>query len=69
MFSKKPETDMSNFDQQKPITKTTSKAIGGQPMPQAPVGGTSRSSGGAANLRSKTAGLQRTGPDGAIHHR
>ena len=24
---------MSNFDQQKPITKTTSKAIGGQPMP------------------------------------
>ncbi len=23
---------MSNFDQQKPITKTTSKAIGGQPM-------------------------------------
>ena len=41
MFSKKPETDMSNFDQQKPITKTTSKAIGGQPMPQqglAPMG-------------------------------
>jgi cytoskeletal protein CcmA (bactofilin family) len=33
MFSKKPETDMSNFDQQKPITKTTSKAIGGQPGP------------------------------------
>ena len=36
MFSKKPETDMSNFsnfDQQKPITKTTSKAIGGQPSP------------------------------------
>jgi cytoskeletal protein CcmA (bactofilin family) len=32
MFSKKPETDMSNFDQ-KPITKTTSKAIGGQPSP------------------------------------
>ncbi len=31
MFSKKPETQMSNFDQQKPITKTTSKAIGGQP--------------------------------------
>ncbi len=31
MFSKKPETDMSNFDQQKPIIKTTSKAIGGQP--------------------------------------
>jgi cytoskeletal protein CcmA (bactofilin family) len=30
MFSKKPETDMSNFDQQRPITKTTSKAIGGQ---------------------------------------
>jgi len=42
MFSKKPETDMSNFDSQKPITKTTSKAIGGQPMPQggmAPMGG------------------------------
>ncbi len=43
MFSKKPETDMSNFDQQKPITKTTSKAIGGQPMPSqggmAPMGG------------------------------
>jgi cytoskeletal protein CcmA (bactofilin family) len=43
MFSKKPETDMSNFDQQKPITKTTSKAIGGgQPMPQqgmGPIGG------------------------------
>ncbi len=33
MFSKRPETDMSNFDQQKPITKTTSKAIGGQPGP------------------------------------
>lgn len=31
MFSRKPETDMSNYDQQKPITKTTSKAIGGQP--------------------------------------
>jgi cytoskeletal protein CcmA (bactofilin family) len=30
MFSKKPETDMSNFDQ-KPIMKTTSKAAGGQP--------------------------------------
>ena len=42
MFSKKPETDMSNFDQQKPITKTTSKAIGGQPAPAvglAPMGG------------------------------
>jgi len=43
MFTKKPETDMSNFDQQKPITKTTSKAIGGQPMPlqggMAPIGG------------------------------
>jgi cytoskeletal protein CcmA (bactofilin family) len=42
MFSKKPETDMSNFDQQKPIMKTTSKAIGGQPSPQggmAPMGG------------------------------
>ncbi len=41
MFSKKPETDMSNFDQQKPITKTTSKAIGGQPLPSqgiAPMG-------------------------------
>ena len=31
LFSKKSETDMSNFDQQRPITKTTSKAIGGQP--------------------------------------
>jgi cytoskeletal protein CcmA (bactofilin family) len=41
MFSKKPETDMSNFDQQKPITKTTSKAIGGQPMSPAPMGGAS----------------------------
>ncbi len=42
MFSKRPETDMSNFDQQKPITKTTSKAIGGQPAPAqglAPMGG------------------------------
>ena len=38
MFSKKPETDMSNFDQQKPITKTTSKAIGGQPMSSQPMG-------------------------------
>ena len=36
MFSRKPETDMSNFDQQRPITKTTSKAIGGQTGP-APV--------------------------------
>jgi cytoskeletal protein CcmA (bactofilin family) len=34
MFSKKPETEMSNFDQQKPITKTTSKAVGGQPPSQ-----------------------------------
>ena len=36
MFSKKPETDMSNFsnfDHQKSIKKTTSKAIGGQPSP------------------------------------
>jgi cytoskeletal protein CcmA (bactofilin family) len=43
MFSKKPETDMSNFDQQKPTIKTTSKAIGGQPAPSqggmAPMGG------------------------------
>jgi cytoskeletal protein CcmA (bactofilin family) len=40
MFSKKPETDMSNFDQQKPITKTTSKAIGGQPQGgTGPLGG------------------------------
>lgn len=42
MFSKKPETDMSNFDQQKPITKTTSKAAGGQPamlQPSAPPPG------------------------------
>ncbi len=31
MFSKKPETEMSNFDAQKPITKTTSKAAGGMP--------------------------------------
>jgi cytoskeletal protein CcmA (bactofilin family) len=32
MFTKKPEkpeTDMSNFESQKPITKTTSKAVGG----------------------------------------
>ncbi len=32
MFTKKPENDMSNFDAQKPITKTTSKVVGGQPM-------------------------------------
>lgn len=31
MFSKNPESHMSNFDH-KPITKTTSKAIGGQPL-------------------------------------
>ena len=37
MFSKKPETDMSNFDQQRPITKTTSKAIGAQPTPVTPT--------------------------------
>ncbi|MGO9172861.1 MAG: bactofilin family protein [Rhodomicrobium sp.] len=30
---------MSNFDQQKPTIKTTSKAIGGQPAPSAPMGG------------------------------
>jgi cytoskeletal protein CcmA (bactofilin family) len=40
---------MSNFDQQKPITKTTSKAIGGQPMsqpsPMAPMGGPGPSQG------------------------
>jgi cytoskeletal protein CcmA (bactofilin family) len=42
MFIKKPEADMSNFDQQKPITKTTSKAIGGQAAPAQglpPLGG------------------------------
>jgi cytoskeletal protein CcmA (bactofilin family) len=36
MFSKKPdklESDMSTFDSQKPITKTTSKAVGGPPQP------------------------------------
>ncbi len=42
MFTKKPETDMSNFDQ-KPIIKTTSKAVGGQVMPSqggmTPMGG------------------------------
>jgi cytoskeletal protein CcmA (bactofilin family) len=40
---------MSNFDQQKPITKTTSKAIGGQPAPSqglAPVGGPAQGQGG-----------------------
>jgi cytoskeletal protein CcmA (bactofilin family) len=36
MFIKKPENDMSNFDQQKPIIKTTSKAVGGQPMAPQP---------------------------------
>lgn len=45
---------MSNFDQQKPITKTTSKAIGGQPMPSqggmAPMGGQAPSQGGMAPL-------------------
>mgnify|MGYP005835969389 CR=1 FL=1 len=49
MFSKKPENEMSNFDQQKPITKTTSKAVGGQPgmMQQgSPSGGMMPSSGG-----------------------
>src|SRR5208282_5341601 len=54
MFSKKPETDMSNFDQQKPITKTTSKAIGGQPMPgqggMAPMGGPAPGQGGMPPL-------------------
>jgi len=38
MFSRKPESDMSNFDQQKPITKTTSKAIGGQTAPSGGMG-------------------------------
>jgi cytoskeletal protein CcmA (bactofilin family) len=36
MFSKKPEkpeNDMSTFDSQKPITKTTSKAVGGPGQP------------------------------------
>jgi cytoskeletal protein CcmA (bactofilin family) len=36
MFTKKPEkpeTDMSNFESQKPITKTTSKAVGGPAQP------------------------------------
>ncbi len=35
MFSKKPEkqeNDMNTFDSQKPITKTTSKAVGGAPQ-------------------------------------
>jgi cytoskeletal protein CcmA (bactofilin family) len=54
MFSKKPETDMSNFDQQKPITKTTSKAIGGQPAPlpggMAPIGGSAPSQQGLAPM-------------------
>jgi cytoskeletal protein CcmA (bactofilin family) len=45
MFSKKPEksdSDMSTFDSQKPITKTTSKAVGG------PQGGTMTTSAVAA---------------------
>jgi cytoskeletal protein CcmA (bactofilin family) len=48
-LEKKPETVMSNFDSQKPITKTTSKAAGGMqsnapagmgaPSPTPPAGG------------------------------
>jgi len=35
MFTKKPENDMSNFDAQKPITKSTTAAVAGkQPMGQ-----------------------------------
>ena len=45
---------MSNFDQQKPITKTTSKAIGGQPMPgqsgMAPMSGPMPGQGGMPPL-------------------
>lgn len=47
---------MSNFDQQKPITKTTSKAIGGQSMPQAgpmaPMGGPAPSQGAMGGQQS-----------------
>lgn len=53
MFTKKPEkleSEMSTFESQKPITKTTSKAVGGptqpgssgplsSPMPAPPMGG------------------------------
>src|SRR5947209_5052835 len=50
LFSKKLETDMSNFDQQKPITKTTSKAIGGQPSPSGgQMGGPGPGQGGLAS--------------------
>jgi cytoskeletal protein CcmA (bactofilin family) len=40
MFTKKPEkpeTDMSNFESQKPITKTTSKAVGGPAPASGPL--------------------------------
>ncbi len=40
MFTKKPEkpeTDMSNYESQKPITKTTSKAVGGPAQSSGPL--------------------------------
>ena len=73
MFSKKPEkpeNDMSTFDSQKPITKTTSKAVGGpaqssssgplsSPTPaQPPAGSTMPKAGVAAAYR----GAERMAP-------
>jgi cytoskeletal protein CcmA (bactofilin family) len=63
MFSKKPEkpeNEMSTFDSQKPITKTTSKAVGGpaqssgplsSPTPAQPPGSSSPKSSVAAAYR------------------
>ena len=60
MFSKKTETDMS-YDQQKPITKTTSKAIGGQPQGMAPMGGPGAQPAGPAFAQPKPPAFR--GPD------
>jgi len=70
MFSKKPEkpeNEMSTFDSQKPITKTTSKAVGGpaQPASSGPLSSSvpAQQSGGATAQKSGQAAQAYRGSD------
>ena len=60
MFSKKPETDMS-YDQNKPTTRTTSKAIAGQPQGMTPMAGPAAQPAGPAFAQPKPPAFR--GPD------
>jgi cytoskeletal protein CcmA (bactofilin family) len=61
MFTKKPEkpekpeTDMSNFESQKPITKTTSKAVGGPAQTSGPLSSTTSMQPPVGSMAPKTA--------------